>query len=192
MLAPYEKEYQLMREIPIEPHLLNCNISRVIKDKVWDIMKSVCSGEYGFVLRLNNIDEIGMGSIDSGNGTVVYPVTFTITSFKPNVGEIIICKVTAVTKSGFFCQLGPLEIFVPHTHIPEDYVYKLGKVNSENVYGNEHTQVKKDEYVRVKLCAIQKMDIDQVFESLSIDESQREPSPYVGGVLEGVGELVDE
>lgn len=192
MLKPYEKEYQLVREIPIEPHLLNCNINKIIKDKVWNTMKSVCSGEYGFVLRLNTIDDVGMGTIDSDNGTVVYPVTFTITTFKPNAGDIVIAKVNAVTKSGFFCQLGPLEIFVPHTHIPDSYTYKLGETNIGNKFESKYTTIIKDEYVRVKLCAIQKMDIEQIFQSLSIDESQRGKSPYIGGVLEGIGELIDE
>jgi DNA-directed RNA polymerase II subunit RPB7 len=192
MLKPYEREYQLIKEIPVEPHLLNCNINRIIKDKVWNTMKSVCSGEYGFVLRLNTIDDVGMGTIDSDNGTVVYPVTFTITTFKPNVGDIVIAKVNAVTKSGFFCQIGPLEIFVPNTHIPDAYEYKLGETNLENKFIGSHTTISCNEYARVKLCAIQKMDIEQIFESLSIDESQRQKSPYVGGVLEGIGELVDE
>lgn len=192
MLKPYEKEYQLLKEIPVEPHLLNCNIDKIIKDKVWNTIKSVCSGEFGFVLRLNTIDEIGMGVIDSDNGSVVYPVKFTITTFKPDVEDIVICKVNAVTKSGFFCNLGPLEIFVPHTHIPDTYKYKLGKTNLENEFVGTETTIKSEEYVRVKLCAIQKMDIEQIFQSLSIDESQRQKSPYVGGVLEGIGELIDE
>ena len=111
------------------------------------------------------------------NGTVVYPVKFTITTFKPDVEDIVICKVNAVTKSGFFCQLGPLEIFVPHTHIPDTYKYELGEVNEENKYVGKETTIMSGEYVRVKLCAIQKMDIEQIFQSLSIDESQRQKSP---------------
>ena len=84
-------------------------------------MKKVCSEDYGFVLRLNKIDKIGMGTIDGQYGYVVYPVDFTITAFKPNIEDIVIARVTAVSKCGFFAQLGPLEIFVPHTHIPEGY-----------------------------------------------------------------------
>lgn len=210
MLKPYESETRLFKEVPIEPHLLNCNLERIIKDKLWDLMKTVCSGEYGFVLRLNSIDAIGQGTVDTNNGSVVYPVKFTITSFKPKVEDIVIARITAVSKSGFFAQLGPLEIFVPHTHIPDNYEYKFvetdGSVDqaqtdqsgitnlSENsgnsVFQSEYTTISKGEFVRLKVCAIQKMDIEQIFDSLSIKD--RPKSPYIGGVLEAIGELVDE
>ena len=195
MLRPYEIETKLFREISIEPHLLSCNVNRIIKDKVWNIMKTVCSGEFGFVLRLNSIDRIGKGTIDDiHSGTVVYPVDFTITSFKPNINTSVIGQVTAVSKSGFFAQLGPLEIFVPHTHIPETYRYNYTEQNEqgleENTFESEFTKISKGEFVRIRICAIQKMDIEEIFESLSIQG--RNKSKYVGGVLEAIGELIDE
>jgi DNA-directed RNA polymerase II subunit RPB7 len=193
MLKPYERKTHVSREIQIEPHLLTCNIHRIIKDKVWNVMKTVCSGEYGFVLRLDSIDSIGKGTIDTDSGTVVYPVDFTITSFKPDINSIVIAKVTAVSKSGFFAQLGPLEIFVPHTHIPDSYTYKFGedeKGQDENMFENELSKISKDAFVRIRICAIQKMDIEEIFESLSIQG--RIDSNYIGGVLEAIGELIDE
>lgn len=196
MLKPYERKTQLSREIPIEPHLLTCNINRIIKDKVWNVMKTVCSGEFGFVLRLDSIDKIGKGSIDTDCGTVVYPVDFTITSFKPDINAIVIASVTAVSKSGFFAQLGPLEIFVPHTHIPDSYTFKFGEENtntadqSENTFESELTKISKGAFVRIRICAIQKMDIEEIFESLAIQG--RTSSNYIGGVLEAIGELIDE
>lgn len=194
MLKPYESQTHLSREIPIEPHLLNCNINRIIKDKVWNTMKSVCSGKFGFVLRLNSIDKIGTGTIDTDSGTVIYPVNFTVTSFKPNINEIVIACVTAVSKSGFFAQLGPLELFVPHTHIPDTYKYtyveKTTDKEEENIFQSEYTTISKGEFVRIRICAIQKMDIEEIFESLSIQG--RTDSHYRGGVLEAIGELIDE
>lgn len=194
MLKPYESETHLSREIPIEPHLLNCNISRIIKDKVWNTMKTVCSGEFGFVLRLNSIDKIGKGTINTDSGTVVYPVNFTVTSFKPDINNIIISCVTAVSKSGFFAELGPLEIFVPHTHVPDTYHYhyteKSETQEEENMFKSEFTTISKGEFVRIRICAIQKMDIEEIFESLSIQG--RTDSHYRGGVLEAIGELIDE
>ena len=192
MLKPYESETKLTREIPIDPHLLNYNIERIIKDKVWNTMKTVCSGEFGFVLRLNSIDNIGMGTINTDNGTVVYPVKFTVTSFKPEINDVVIACITAVSKSGFFSQLGPLEIFVPHTHIPDTYKYEYTEDSSEekSTYRSDMTSISKNEYVRIRICAIQKMDIDEIFESLSIERGNE--TPYIGGVLEAIGELIDE
>jgi DNA-directed RNA polymerase II subunit RPB7 len=193
MLKPYERKTHLSREIPIEPHLLTCNINRIIKDKVWNVMKTVCSGEFGFVLRLDSIDNVGKGSIDTDSGTVVYPVEFTVTSFKPDINAIVIANVTAVSKSGFFAQLGPLEIFVPHTHIPDSYTYKFAEdINGQddNMFESELTKISKGAYARIRICAIQKMDIEEIFESLSIQGRNR--SNYVGGVLEAIGELIDE
>lgn len=195
MLKPYEKEVKLFREIPIEPHLLTCNTEKIIKDKVWQIMKSVCSGEYGFVIRLNQIDEIGMGTVDTSTGSVVFPVRFTVTAFKPDINDIVICCVTSVTKTGFFCQIGPLEIFVPHTQIPESYEFKFTNPddtsdNSSGTFVSKYNTVSKGVYVRVKICAIQKLDIQQIMETLSI--TNRVKTPYIGGVLEAIGELVDE
>ena len=191
MLKPYESESMLTRDISIEPHLLNCNIPRIIQDKVWDNVKTVCSGEFGFVLRLNTIDNIGMGTIDTNTGMVIYPVDFTVTSFKPQIEDVVIACIKAVSKSGFFSQLGPLEIFVPHTHIPDNYTYKfVDNEVQQGMFESEFTNISEGEFVRIKICAIQKMDIDQIFESLSIQD--RHQGPYVGGVLEAIGELIDD
>jgi len=124
---------------------------------------------------------------------VIYPVDFTVTSFKPDINSIIIASVTAVSKSGFFAQLGPLETFVPHTHIPENYKYKYTEIDGgqeETLFESEMTTISKGEFVRIRICAIQKMDIDEIFESLYIQG--RGETKYIGGDLEAIGEWIDE
>ena len=66
----------------------------------------------------------------------------------------------------------------------------MKQCNITGIFESKYTTITKEEYVRIKICAIQKMDIEQIFESLSIQD--REPTGYVGGVLEAIGELIDE
>lgn len=196
MLKPYEISVVLKREVAIEPHLLNCDKDQIIKDKVWETMKRVCSSDYGFVLRLNSIDNIGDGNIDQDTGNVVYPVTFTVTTFKPKVNDIIIAKVSGVSKSGFFCVLGPFEVFVPHINIPSSYEFfytGTNDVDIENgtgIYKSKYTTISNNEYVKIKLCAVSKMDMQQIRQILPGYEKIQ--TPYLGGVLQGIGEILDE
>ena len=40
--------------------------------------------------------------------------------FKPFKGEVLDAVVTSVSKLGFFCEAGPMQIFVSNYLIPED------------------------------------------------------------------------
>ena len=173
-MQKYQNDVSLYKEIHIEPHLLICNTNRIIKDKLWEMMKSHCSGEYGFVLQLKSIDQIGMGAVDTANGNIIYPVNFTIIAFKPNIDDVVQAMVTEVTKSGFFCMLGPLEIYVPQINIPEKY------------YTNNEITIKCNDFVHVKIDMIQKINT-QIKENLS--RITPIADQYKGGILTAIGEL---
>lgn len=181
----YEKQVSLYKEIPIEPHLLICNTNRIIKDKIWEMMKRHCSGEYGFVLRLDHIDKIETGAVDTTTGSIIYPVNFTITAFKPNVGDILDATVTDVTKSGFFCEFGPLEIYVPCSNIPIEYAFRIN--DSIGQFENKDKIISKDKSINVKICAIQKINTQQINESLL----RKTETIYRGGILSAIGEVIE-
>lgn len=174
-MQKYQNEVPLYKEIHIEPYLLICNTKRIIKDKLWEMIKSHCSGDYGFVLQLKSIDQIGVGAVDTTNGNVIYPVNFTILAFKPDINDVIRAMVTDVTKSGFFCILGPLEIYVPQINIPDVF------------FSNNELTIKSNDIVTVKIDIIQKINT-QIKEDLS----QQNNHHYKGGILTAIGELIGE
>lgn len=90
------------------------------------ISSGTCSGRYGFIITVTQVQDIGKGKVLEGSGFVVFPIKFSAIVFKPFKGEVLDAVVTQVDKvltnmslhgltlvqMGFFAAAGPLQIFV--------------------------------------------------------------------------------
>ncbi|RMX40822.1 hypothetical protein pdam_00006499 [Pocillopora damicornis] len=55
--------------------------------------------QYGFIIAVTTIDNIGVGHIQPGRGFVVYPVKYKAIVFRPFKGEVLDAVVMQVNKS---------------------------------------------------------------------------------------------
>ena len=181
MLQPNE-QHVLQRRIEIEPHLLGCDTYKIVKDKAWKKVKNLCTSDIGFVMRIDKINNITSKEIDIDTGNLIYHVEFTITSFRPKIGDIIIAKVIEVGADGFFAQLGPMKIYVPIVNIP--YYYKLifneEEDSSSYISNNNQPQISVDTFHKIEMCEVKK---------LSIEEMDDTEYKYIGGKLMGIGKI---
>lgn len=188
MLQPTE-HHILHRKIEIEPHLLGCDTLKIVKDKAWKKVRNLCTTEIGFVMRIDEINEINEDNdeIDIDTGNIVYSVKFTVTTFKPKVGDTLITQITEVGSDGFFAKIGPMTIYVPIKNIPIHYkfIYDENSDNGKFISSNEgYEAIKPGIWQKIKMCAIKKLNIE------NIKDSGMEYN-YVGGTLMAIGEIID-
>jgi DNA-directed RNA polymerase subunit E' len=80
------------------------------------------SQELGFVIDVAEINTIGRGIILPGDGSAHYSVEFSLITFKPEMQEIIIGKVTNVADFGAFINIGPVEGMIHISQTMNDFV----------------------------------------------------------------------
>lgn len=200
MLQPYERQFELTRNVRIEPHLIGCNIHRLAKSKVWRAIKGLCTIEIGFVMRLEKIKNIVQSKIDPVTGNVIYKVDFVVTTFKPEIGKPMLAQIKSMSANGIFADLGPLNIFIPRKHIPTDYnlEYKKSFSQSPNdtndeirycVYASQEEDkedIRIGDWKKMELLALKKLDT-------KIEDPSITPEYYyIGGELKAVAKLLSE
>ena len=80
------------------------------------------SPEMGFVVDVSHVDTVGHGIILPGDGSAHYSVEFTLITFKPEMQEIVLGKVTNVADFGAFLNIGPLEGMIHISQTMNDFV----------------------------------------------------------------------
>ena len=72
---------------------------------------------YIIAITLLNMDSLQSGSkVIQGTGEAEFTLHYQALVMKPIKGEVVDCSVEKVGKLGFFCLLGPMQIFVS-THV---------------------------------------------------------------------------
>ncbi|BES98902.1 unnamed protein product [Nesidiocoris tenuis] len=110
----------LEHDILLHPRYFGPNLFDIVKQKLYTEVEGTCTGKYGFVIAVTNIDNVGAGLIQPGQGFVVYPVKYKAIVFRPFKGEVVDAVVTQVNKVGMFAEIGPLSCFISHHSIPAD------------------------------------------------------------------------
>lgn len=115
------------------------------------------SPELGFVVDVSEINEIGQGTILPGDGSAHYSVEFTLLTFKPEMQEIIIGKVTNVADFGAFINIGPVEGMIHISQTMNDFVSfsKDGVLLGKN---SKHT-LKAGDVCKARIIAVSYKDL---------------------------------
>ncbi|VDD76545.1 unnamed protein product [Mesocestoides corti] len=103
---------RLEHEILLHPKYFGPNLIETVKAKLFSDVEGTCSGKYGFVVAVTNIDHIGAGILLPGRGFVQYHIVYRAIVFRPFKGEVVDALVTQVNKVGIFAEAGPLSIFI--------------------------------------------------------------------------------
>jgi DNA-directed RNA polymerase subunit E' len=82
----------------------------------------IISREYGFIISIVDVLDVGPGVIIPGNANTFHEVEFTLLAFKPSIGEIVEGEIVEIVDFGAFIRLGPLDGLVHVSQIMDDYV----------------------------------------------------------------------
>merc|ERR1711934_843519 len=95
-----------------------------------------CMGDYGFVVCVTEVEDIGQGKIRDDIPEVSFPVQYRAIVFRPFKHEVLDGVVTQVDHMGIFVQIGPLDVFLSKMCIPQDYSLNT---DSQPHWAYEHT-----------------------------------------------------
>jgi DNA-directed RNA polymerase II subunit RPB7 len=104
----------------------------IIEAKLHSDVQGTCTGQYGFIIAVLEIIDVGPGVVLPGNGQAEFKTRYKAIVFKPFKGEVLDGVVTNVLRvsysslepifylpgkflheqAGFFVEVGPLRCFV--------------------------------------------------------------------------------
>ena len=80
------------------------------------------SKDLGVVIFVSEIVNIGEGVIIPGDGAAYYETTFKVYTFKPEVNEVVLGKITDIADFGAFIEIGPLDGMIHISQTMDDFV----------------------------------------------------------------------
>ena len=84
--------------------------------------EGIITRDYGFIIAIVNVLDVGHGIIIPGNANTFHKVEFSILTFKPKLGEVVEGEVVELVDFGSFIRLGPLDGLVHVSQICDDYI----------------------------------------------------------------------
>jgi DNA-directed RNA polymerase II subunit RPB7 len=125
----------------LHPSYFGPRMQQYLESKLYSDVEGTCSGQFGFIIAVVSISDIGKGMVLSGNGQAEFITRYRAIVFKPFKGEVVdgvVHNVTRVRRSlsslltssfachsitvvreadpstqmGIFAEVGPLNCFV--------------------------------------------------------------------------------
>ncbi|CAH8518610.1 unnamed protein product [Schistosoma rodhaini] len=148
---------KLEHEILLHPKYFGPNLTETVKTKLFSDVEGTCSGKYGFIIAVTNIEHIGAGIIQPNRGFVQYRIVYRAIVYRPFKGEVVDAIVTQVTKVGVFAEAGPLTIFISKYSVPSNIKFEGAETTTDglNDEDEEETQtVQIEDRIRIRIIGL--------------------------------------
>jgi len=152
----------LDHEVQLHPRYFGPQLMDTVKQKLFSEVEGTCTGKYGFVIAVTNIENISSGLIQPGQGLVVYHVKYKAIVFRPFKGEVLDAVVTQVNKVGLFTEIGPLSCFISRHSIPVDMAFDPNSNPPCYKTTDEETVIQQDDEIRLKIVGT-RVDASDIF-----------------------------
>ncbi|MDI9646391.1 MAG: DNA-directed RNA polymerase [Archaeoglobales archaeon] len=139
--------------VRVPPSKLGENLEEVIRSLLWEQFEGRIDREYGMVIGIENIEEIGEGRIIEGDGAVYFDVVFGAICFKPNLQEIVEGEVVEVVEFGAFVSIGPFDALLHMSQITDDFMV-FDEKNKRFVGKETKKTLQEGDFVRARIVSI--------------------------------------
>jgi len=116
------KLYTITGKIEIPPFLFDQEKTVSARIILSEDYEGIITREYGFIIGIVDVLEVGKGIIIPGNCNTFHEVIFTLLSFKPSISEVVEGEIVEIVDFGAFIRLGPLDGLVHVSQICDDYI----------------------------------------------------------------------
>jgi len=116
----YESEIKSFIRVP--PNMFSGDTKDAISKRLNEQFEGFISKDLGVVIFVSDIIEIGEGVIIPGDGAAYYETTFKVYTFKPEVNEVVLGKITDIADFGAFIEVGPLDGMIHISQTMDDFV----------------------------------------------------------------------
>ena len=113
---------ELKDHIRIPPNMFDIKLEDAIIQRVKKKFEGYISKDFGIVIDVANIDEIGEGIIIPGDGAPYYTVKFSLLTYKPEMHEVAFGKIKDIADFGAFINLGPIDGMIHVSQTMDDFV----------------------------------------------------------------------
>jgi len=112
----------LQTKVEIPPFLFGKKKEESARIILSDEYEGIITRDYGFIIAIVDVVDVGLGIIIPGNANTFHNVEFSILTFRPKLGEVVEGEVVELVDFGSFVRLGPLDGLVHVSQICDDYI----------------------------------------------------------------------
>ena len=115
--------------IRVAPDLFNEDKQKAILKGLTEQLSNHISQDLGIVIGISNIQEVKEGIIIPGDGAAYYNTIFEAITFKPEMQEVLLGKISEITDFGAFIDIGSVDGMIHISQTMDDYV-SFSKTNT--------------------------------------------------------------
>jgi len=115
-------ELEIKEHVRVPPKAFSEDIKEAVLKSLNEYFEGYVSQELGFVVAVTGIDEIGEGVIIPGDGAAYYDTKFKVLTYKPEMQEVVIGRISDITDFGAFIDIGPVDGMIHISQTMDDYV----------------------------------------------------------------------
>ncbi|AEA38793.1 RNA polymerase II RPB7 subunit-like protein (nucleomorph) [Cryptomonas paramecium] len=145
---------KLNQNIFLSPSYLKIDVKKRLTLSLVTTIEGIKLGIFGIIVAIIKLNKFWKkGKIITGSPFILYNISYKAITFKVFKGEVLDSILTNVTELGFFCESGPLQIFVSKQFIPDEYEYD----NLNRCFQNRFSRIKiikNDTIVRVRIIGL--------------------------------------
>jgi len=145
--------------VRVEPKLFGLNTLEAVKQQLHETYKEHISKEFGAVVAVIDVIQVGDGIIIPGDGAAYYNSRFKLLVWKPEMQEISPGVIEEITSFGAFINLGVMQGMIHISQTMEDYV-SFSKSNSLTGKATKRT-LKKGDLCIARIVTISQKDGEQ-------------------------------
>lgn len=109
-------------KIRVPPIKFRYSLQDSVKSSLEDHWEGLIDKKLGVILSIVSVDDVEVGRIFPGDGSIHYPITFRVLVYFPELHEIVKGSVIDVTEFGVFVRIGPLDGMIHVSQIMDDFV----------------------------------------------------------------------
>ncbi|MBU4501142.1 MAG: DNA-directed RNA polymerase [Nanoarchaeota archaeon] len=137
-------ELEVKGHIRVPPNSFSEKTKDSILKRLNEKFEGYMSKDLGIIIGVSDVLNIGEGKIIPGDGAAYYDTTFKILSFKPELQEVVLGKITDITDFGAFIDVGPIDGMIHVSQTMDDFVsfsksnVLTGKESKKSLKVNDH------------------------------------------------------
>lgn len=165
----------LERRVRIHPRFFGAKLLETLTQRLTQEVEGTFAGRHGFIVTVLKIQQpLPSGQLDESDstGSAIFPLCYKAIVFRPFKGEVLDAIVFRVVQHGFFCETGPLTVFVSHHQLPTDLRFDA----QSEVWStpDDEDRIEKDSAVRIKILGL-KIEATEISATGTIKESYLGP-----------------
>lgn len=138
--------------IRVPPNLFGDDLDTAIIKMVKGKYEGFISNEFGIVIDVSKVNEVGTGVVIPGDGASYYEAEFELLTFKPEMQEVVLGKIKDIADFGAFISIGPVEGMIHISQTMDDFV----SLSKDKVLLGKDTKrsIKVNDLCRARIVAI--------------------------------------